>query len=351
MLQKIAIVSASLQLGGIEKASSTLANSLSELGHEVSFLCVFKHQAFFSLHPQVVLLQPEKAQNRKNLFASPWRLRKQIKQINPDVVIVYNKFYGALTLLGTLGLNKRIIVSERASPDYQFPKLIEWFMNVVYTFKKPTGVIAQTHYAKQKQQKYYGSNVPIEVIPNIIQTKTIPKVNKEQWVLAVGRFGDKLKGFDRLVEAWAKVTHQDWTLVFAGGEPSDPEISYLVQKYNMTNVLFLGKVANMEEIYAKASIFVIPSRSEGFPNALAEAMCYGLPVISFNFKAGPQDLINHESNGILVPEGDVDALAQSINEMIVDEGKRSTLGSNAIQTKSVLDKDYLIDKIINFING
>jgi hypothetical protein len=170
MPQKIAIISASLQLGGIEKASSTLANTLSELGYEVSFLCVFKHKPFFSLNPQVSFFQPIGAQNRKNLYHSPWRIRKQLKRINPDVVVVYNKFYGALTLLGALGLGKKVFVSERASPDYQFPKPIEWFMNLMYALQKPTGVIAQTNYAKEKQQKYYGSNVPIEVIPNIIQT-------------------------------------------------------------------------------------------------------------------------------------------------------------------------------------
>lgn len=101
---------------------------------------------------------------------------------------------------------------------------------------------------------------------------------------------------------------------------------------------FLGKVEQMAEVYAKASIFVIPSRSEGFPNALAEAMCYGLPVISFDFKAGPQDLIIHEINGLLVPDGNVEALSEKINLLISNTQLRNQLGASASQMKELLKK-------------
>lgn len=349
-MKKVFIVSSSLQLGGIEKASSTLANSLFEKGICTAFFCIFNHKSFFKLHEGIRFIQPKNKKNRVNLLTAVSRIRKEVNTFQPDVVIAYNKFYGAFSLLALFGSNIPVYVSERASPDYRFPILVEVFINSVFFFLKPKGVIAQTYYAKEKQQLYYGNKVNIQVIPNIIETKPLPNIPKEKWVLAVGRFGDKLKGFDRLVEAWAKVPHQDWTLVFAGGDTNDPEISSLVNKFKINNILFLGKVTNMEEVYAKANIFVIPSRSEGFPNALAEAMCYGLPVISFDFNAGPQDLIRHNSNGVLVPDGDIEKLATSINEMIEDGSKRVFLGENAVKTKDHLDKNFLIEKIIKFIN-
>lgn len=350
-MKKIFVVSSSLQLGGIEKASSTLANAFFEKGFETAFFCIFNHKSYFKLNEGVIFLQPKNNKNRINLLTAVSRIRKEVKAFQPDIVIAYNKFYGAFSVLALVGCKIPVFVSERASPDYKFPKLVELFIDSVYFFLKPAGVIAQTQYAKEKQQLYYGSKVNIQVIPNMVDTKPLPNVTKEKWVLAVGRFGDKLKGFDRLVEAWAKVPHQDWTLVFAGGNANDPEISSLVFKYKITNVLFLGKVTNMEEIYAKSSIFVIPSRSEGFPNALAEAMCYGLPVISFDFNAGPQDLIEHNANGLIVPDGDIDLLAFNISTLIIDKKKSYILGENASKTWFLLSMDSIFDKWIGFLNS
>ena len=83
---------------------------------------------------------------------------------------------------------------------------------------------------------------------------------------------------------------------------------------------------------AKASVFVLSSRSEGFPLILIEAMSKGLAVVAFDCRTGPSDVIDDHRNGILVPAGDVDALARGIREMIEDPELRHRCGSAAAET-------------------
>ena len=110
---------------------------------------------------------------------------------------------------------------------------------------------------------------------------------------------------------------------------------------------FLGKIKNIDIEYAKAGIFVMPSRSEGFPNALVEAMAAGCPCISFDFIAGPRDVITERENGILIPAERVDLLAKAIDELIANSELRNKISLNALAIKTKLEpkkiaKQYLI---------
>src|SRR5690606_2343592 len=135
----------------------------------------------------------------------------------------------------------------------------------------------QTAIAATYQKKIYGEKIPIRVIPNALRPVTLyPEIRRKKWILAVGRFGDPLKGFDRLIKAFSKIHAHDWYLVFAGGDRDGEALKTLANELGvLERVLFLGKVIDLDRIYAEAGIFVIPSRSEGFPNALCEALAAG----------------------------------------------------------------------------
>lgn len=105
---------------------------------------------------------------------------------------------------------------------------------------------------------------------------------------------------------------------------------------------FAGRVANSAERLGQADLFVLSSRYEGFPNALLEAMAVGLPAISFDCPSGPAAIIRQGLDGILVPEGDRDALAAALSDLMSDEGKRARLGQNA---RSVLER-FGMDRIL-----
>ncbi|WP_290708932.1 glycosyltransferase, partial [Flavihumibacter sp. CACIAM 22H1] len=101
--------------------------------------------------------------------------------------------------------------------------------------------------------------------------------------------------------------------------------------------------------YSDSSIFVIPSRSEGFPNALIEAMAAGLPPVSYNFIGGPEEIIEPGKNGFLVEEGDIKGLAHAINKLASDKELRISIGNAAKQARFVYSNERITKRIAQFL--
>lgn len=355
MAKKIAVIGPCVNMGGIERASSTLANYAAGQGYEVMYLAIFKHPRFFDLHPAIFYNEPTDGSNVSKLDISKTiiRIRREIKKYNPDTILAYNKFYASLALIALTGTGRKVFISERSSPFYKWPKKIEIINKLAVILKKPAGIVAQTSVAAKHQAKRYG-NIPVKVIPNAVRKIVrYPEIARQKIILAVGRFGDPLKGFDRLVEAFALVEDKSWKLVFAGGSSDEsPQLTQRARELGIfDNIAFLGKVAEIDKIYAEAGIFVIPSRSEGFPNALAEAMTAGVPCISYDFYAGPRDIITPDVDGILVEEGNINALGIAMNKLIEDGETREKLGKNAAANAYRFNEDKIGKEVIDFILG
>jgi GalNAc-alpha-(1->4)-GalNAc-alpha-(1->3)-diNAcBac-PP-undecaprenol alpha-1,4-N-acetyl-D-galactosaminyltransferase len=159
-----------------------------------------------------------------------------------------------------------------------------------------------------------------------------------------------LKGFDLLLEAFALLNNKTWELHIAGGDEDGKALKQQAEELGIRNrVIFLGKVKDMDLVYAKAGLFVIPSRSEGFPNALAEAMVAGCCCVSFDFIAGPRDMITEDKTGVIVERNDIIKLANSIDSLIDNPKKRKLLGQNASHLKNKLDLNRIISKIKTYI--
>jgi GalNAc-alpha-(1->4)-GalNAc-alpha-(1->3)-diNAcBac-PP-undecaprenol alpha-1,4-N-acetyl-D-galactosaminyltransferase len=339
-------------MGGMERASSTLANHFDSIGIKVNFVSILKKPRFFDLNATIEYSEPSDFNVKKlNLVKTLIWLRREIKIVNAQSFLVYGKFYGALVLLASIGLNKKVYISERSSPFYKWPKNQTIFNRLVYNLLKPTGIIAQTSIAAKIQQKYYGNDTSIKVIPNAVEIKPISnKTERRHTILAVGRFNDHLKGFDRLIEAFALLENKEWRLVFAGDNDNGKDIIQLAIALNVIDRIdFLGKIKEMSKLYAEHGIFVMPSRSEGFPNALAEAMVCGMPCISFDFIAGPRDLIVDGVNGKLVEDGNIKALAKAIDQAILLPRIRKDWSLEASKITSELNPNNIGDIVLNFI--
>ncbi|MBK8372235.1 MAG: glycosyltransferase [Saprospiraceae bacterium] len=339
----------------MERAGVNLANSLCKSNQEVTFISFFKQEHFFKLNNGIQLIEPKGFNtNSLSILKSIYWIRKQIQELKPDSIIVFNKLYGAITCLSLVGTGYKIYLSERSSPIYQWPKIQNLIINLIFTFIKPYGVISQTNIAKEYQKKYFGNRVKIEVVPNALrEIDVFPETEKKNIILAVGRFNDPLKGFDMLLEAFSMVQNHDWKLHFAGGEKNeDPILEKIIREKNLEDrIQFLGKVKEMDLIYASASIFVIPSRSEGFPNVLIEAMAFGLPCISFDFIAGPKDIITHEEDGILVENGNIESLANRINRLIENDKERLRLANNAKKIRYKYSSEMISNKLLTFLEN
>jgi glycosyltransferase involved in cell wall biosynthesis len=351
-LKKILIISPSLKMGGIERAACNLANIFSDKGYNVFYYVVFKNKPFFKLNDDINLIEPHGEFNPKRLklLRTLFEIRKTAKKTKPDTIIVFNKYYSAITLLALAGLKIPIFISDRNSPLYSWPIRVAIFNKIVFGIFAPTGAIAQTIVAAEYQAKYFSGKTKIAVIPNLLKEVKCYDIKKENIILAVGRLNDTLKGFDRLIEAFSKIYAPEWKLVFAGGDEEGEQLQQQAKKLGISDrVISLGKVVDIDRIYSEAKIFVIPSRSEGFPNALCEAMAAGLPCISFDFIAGPRELIIDGYNGYIVENGNINELANKIKYLIDNEAERSRIGKNAIAIREKLSKEVIAKNVLEFV--
>ena len=169
------------------------------------------------------------------------------------------------------------------------------------------------------------------VIPNsIAEYHGKPAQLESKSAIAVGRYTWQ-KGFDLLIEAWSIVAkkYPDLILnIYGTGDKTNYE--KIVCKIGMTNhILCHDAVSNIYEKFIENSFLVFSSRYEGFGLVIAEAMSTGLPVVSFACPCGPRDIITNNKDGILVENGNISKLADSICYLIEDKVKRETLGHNA----------------------
>lgn len=172
----------------------------------------------------------------------------------------------------------------------------------------------------------------IKVIYNSISNVSSYSSNCEnKKIISVGRL-DGQKGYDRLIESWKKVVekHQDWTLEIYGEGVDRISLEKKIKEYNLENTFLLKGITNkIQEKYQQSSIYIMSSRYEGMPMVLIEAMANGLPVISFDCLSGPRDIINDNNDGYLVKNGDIDALAKKMIDLMNDEEKRKKFGQEA----------------------
>lgn len=351
----IAFIIPSLQQGGLENAVSVLVNHMAKSGKfKISIICFYNNPVFYTIEEKVDVYIPtfkRKAYSTIKYYFKAYRfITQKLKQINPDIVVSYGDYVNSISILAAKNCDFPVFVSDRSSPGKFFPWLVTKMRS--FTYPKANGIIAQTERAKNQKEVMIGEDFPIKVIPNPVRPIQAFKETKRNTILCVARHYH-VKGIDRLLEAFAKVDNPDWTLEIAGS--NGPETEKLINQakaFGIDNrVVFLGARKDIDRIYSYSSIFVLPSRSEGLPNALIEAMAHGLPCISFDINAGPSDVIEHEVNGILIEDGNIDELADRISELIQNKEKSDALGMKATEIKEKLSIDKITEQLLIFIGA
>ena len=352
---KLALVISSLGSGGAERVLSDLANHWAKGGQDVH-LVTFASKSeipFYPLHKNVKLhslyLLEGQASGIKRLFGIVGRLyhlRQKIKQISPDRILSFIDVMNVTVLLATLGLRIPVIVSERIDPNFH---LISGFYNFLREkiYFRAKNIVVQTISAA----KYFPLN-KISVIPNLVAK---PRSQKNEWIhgnnmINVGRLSSQ-KNHDVLIQAFSKI-HPDFpnlTLTIYGEGSERANLESLIKYLKLKNHVFLpGVFLDIQSKLLEADLFVFPSRYEGFPNALCEAMAVGLPVIASNC-SGNIDVVQDGVNGVLVDVGDLDGLVHALTDLLVDPEKRCQIGEKAkeiTQTYSAKKIYTLWDEIV-----
>jgi glycosyltransferase involved in cell wall biosynthesis len=168
-------------------------------------------------------------------------------------------------------------------------------------------------------------------------------------LLAVGRLCHQ-KGFDLLIRAFLALPDAcaDWSLVILGEGPDRAAIAAQFAAARLDDPVFLpGAVGNISAWYDAADLFVLPSRYEGFPTALGEAMSHGCPVVAYDCETGPRRMVRDGIDGYLVrPVGDTAALSAALTRLMTNDTRRLRLAARAPE---ILER-YPIDGILGLWN-
>lgn len=280
------------------------------------------------------LLMKEKADVVVSLFPSESSFLPEIKDGSKKVLeLHFNKFfrlqYGRTGLYG-------LINRWRTRQDEKLVRRFDRF--VVLT---------------EEDKQYWGDTGNILKIPNAVKESIglNGKGIKEKRVIAVGRL-DYQKGFDRLIEAWDIIQEdediREWKLdIFGQGEWHDMLNSMIKEKGLQDTACINPPTKEIQSEYQRSSFLVMSSHYEGLPMVMVEAMAEGLPVVSFDFKCGPKDIIQNGINGFLVPEGDIRALAVAMKKMMGDDESRRSMSIEARKINELYSEERIMQQWVN----
>tara|TARA_B100000902_G_scaffold80338_1_gene84998 strand:- start:403 stop:1515 length:1113 start_codon:yes stop_codon:yes gene_type:complete len=368
MKKNIIIVVSAMNLGGAQRVVSILCNHWLDNGHKVTLISTFtgEKKDHYSVGKGAKLLTLKISPNFANnkILKLPFKviqLRKLIKKENPDIVISFLTRINTAATISTIGLKTPLIISERIwTPFATLNSNLFWFYRIL--FKKVLKTVVQT----QKSMTWLKCHFPsldVEVIPNpvlypiplqqgiIVEPQKFIS-RKRKLILACGRL-HKSKQFDLLIKSFMQIQKDfiDWDLAILGEGEEKERLEKLLHDMDCKSRVFLpGAIGNMSEWYERADVFVLSSLVEGFPNALLEAMSYGLPCISFDCHTGPREIIQDGFDGILIdPDEKISGLKKALKEVLGDEVLREKIAKNALQVRSRYSVDCIMkrwDKIL-----
>jgi glycosyltransferase involved in cell wall biosynthesis len=253
-----------------------------------------------------------------------------------------------------IGCSIPIIAAERESP-YKFNYLknsknkrlffnmLKFSQKIIIQFKR-----YRFGYPKELGKKIISIPNPV-ILPALKAKLDVSK--KKYHLLFVGRLTYQ-KNVQSLIKAFLVLQqnhkHKNWILDIVG----DGEDKKILKKFVIDNnldkkVIFHNNSNDVEKFYLNSDLFCLPSRWEGFPNALSEALSYGLPAVGFEICAGVSDLIKNNYNGLLASSKKSDSdLSNKLDEMMSSKNKRALYGKRSRQLMKKYDPDIIVNKWI-----
>lgn len=252
-----------------------------------------------------------------------------------------------------MGLGIPVVVSERNDPQ-RSNKYLKILRACLYYLA--SGFVFQTEQA----MNYFHKKIRRKsiVIPNplFIDVEPVNTIDRKKEIISVGRLVPQ-KNHEHIILAFKKIAnkYQDYKLLIYGEGSLRENLHNLIKDTGLEKKIILkGVTTTLHEEIKNAQIFVLASEFEGMPNALMEAMGLGLACISTDCPSGgPAVLINNKKNGILVPVGDINAIAESIEYLIQNDSARIDIANEAIKIRDLMNhaiinkkwRDFLLSKV------
>ena len=279
-------------------------------------------------------------------------VRNVIRQCKPQLIIGFRGGQFLVARLYSLGLGIPAIAAERGAPARfdHMPGGSRWRFIEFNGMRLAKKVVIQLEGYRSQYPGYLRDK--LVVIPNPVvpaarfATPDRPDNNGRFRVLSVGRLSYQ-KNSESLILAFSALAEQfpSWDLMILGEGDERPKLESLVQETGFADRIRLpGAKANVAEWYEGAHLFCLPSRHEGFPNALAEAQAHGLPAVGFAGCAGVSELIQDGKTGLLARgNGDAETLSQALASLMSHAERREAMGAAGRKAMEAYRPDTVMD--------
>lgn len=340
-MKRIVLTIPTLSGGGAERVVCVWASQLVRMGFDVYVLISGHVENEYSFDNDIKICSVAETYSEYDKLSLPKKIilrRKLIRAIDPDYIVPFLQHIQIQTYLACVGLNIKRIETVRVSPWIAEPH------NPVarYLWKRCFRTCFKILLQVKEQQEYFDQKLHYKcvVVPNPIDSAFLSDPERSfsdraLRFIAVGRLSPQ-KNYPMMIDAFARIceNNPDAILSIYGvgkKESHIEELSMYVKRNGLeNNVRLMGRSNSIMTEYLKNDIFVMASRFEGMPNALAEAMACQLTCISSDCKTGPRDLIDNGVSGLLVPVNDLDSLTDAMRHaMRMTKEQRLTMGRNA----------------------
>ncbi len=336
--------------GGAGNASANIARLLSRMGNEILFLTSgFDRLPHEEIHDGLRVLRVAALRRRADrstafeqlsfILIASFRTPGLARQFQPDITLAFFGLpSGAVAWLLKKWAGVPYVISLRGGdvPGFRpydfrlYHKIAAPLLHLIW--HAASAVVANSQGLRQLAGAF-DPTLEIPVVPNGVDLEKF-SLPARDWsparILSVGRVVYQ-KGFDLGLQALAALQDLDWEWYIAGDGPQMPALRTMAGTYGLADrIHFLGwqTAEQLKGQYASATLFLFPSRHEGMPNAVLEAMASGLPVVATRI-AGNEELVAQGETGALVPPEDVEALRGSLRPLLVEAKMREQMGRAA----------------------
>jgi glycosyltransferase involved in cell wall biosynthesis len=344
---KIDFITASLTGGGAERVLILLANGLIKKNYAVNII-TFGGSDNYSFSEKISRIHLHGGTFKNHTIRRFLQLLSHYRKKGnrPDIIISFLPPVSFVTILIARLYKINIIVSEHINHLQIGSSRDQFTRKYLYRLANFTTVL--TKFDINYYQKYKANVV---VMPNPCTFDILAKNyhKREKSIIAIGSLNRyHHKGFDNLIAIAAPILKKfpTWDLKIIGsGEQGMDLLLNLVKENNIEDrVIFTGFRNDIQTIMKESEIFILPSRFEGLPMVLIEAMSQGMSCIAYDCKTGPSDIIVHNENGLLIEDQNMIAMQTGLEKLIENPELRNRLSINAINSLERFSIENILTK-------
>lgn len=350
-MKKICFVSGDIgHSGGTERVCILIANELARRGYDISILSFWHGDSpFFEVHPNVKVFYlingRYEAWLKKTFIYAVLKLRKFIIDNSIDILIDVDTVLSRYSVYAVQNTSCQLISWEHFNYEHTISEKIR--IKTLKKIKKNSGkvlLLTKADYIMHRdlanidESRLYQIYNPTSFSIN----ETVGE--RKKIFLAIGRLTYQ-KGFDTLLQIWNEVWRHlpEWKLQIVGSGEDEEFLRQYIYEHALKNIELIPNTTEIEKFYLDAAIYLMTSRFEGFPMVLLEAKAKGLPIISFDCKTGPNEIISDGESGFVVNMNDIPMFTNKMITLANNEELRLQFANKSL--KEI--KNFTVQSIVD----